>query len=251
MSRVLLMTTLLLCALPTAAQSLDSAGYWPFDGDGLDVTGHANHAAAMLDATFTFDRFGRSQAAALVGWDAWFEAADSAFLDVSGDFAIAFWMRQDGIRSFFNCLAGKDYTTSFGIGPLSGGSDVCPDPGADRWMRLFVGFEPIEFTNGPRFDCGTGQWTHVVVIWDQGLQAADLYVNGAFADSQSVTATLGTSGWPLGIGRDGRSLDTFTGAIDDLHLFDRAVTADEALSLSSAVFADGFELGATSRWVVR
>ncbi len=86
------------------------------------------------------------------------------------------------------------------------------------------------------FDCpaaGLGTWTHVVGVHDMDAGRLLLYVNGEPAGSQpydhrwSATGpvTLGASDYPDGI------RNHLDGALDDVRLFDRVVTADEVRQL--------------------
>jgi hypothetical protein len=152
-------------------------------------------------------------------------------LRFSTAFTVGAWLRNDHIDSAFNCFLGKDYTTAFAIGIDSGGSEDCPAPAVNRPMLLYVANQRLEFSPGPSFDCGTSTWVHVAVTFDHAAGQARLYVNGALAASRSVSATPGSTGYPLGIGRDGRNGDSFNGLIDDLKLFDRELSAAEIQTL--------------------
>ena len=71
-----------------------------------------------------------------------------------------------------------------------------------------------------------GIWYHVVATYDGVLQK--IYVNGAFEAQGSLTGTIATSVAPMSIGRRTASADRyFTGDIDELAIYNRALSASE------------------------
>ena len=78
----------------------------------------------------------------------------------------------------------------------------------------------------------TDQWYHLAATWD-GTQVR-IYVNGVLDNTPaSFTGPLNTDTRPLCIG--GRaSGDWFDGILDDIRLYNRAITPEEVLHLHSA-----------------
>jgi hypothetical protein len=82
----------------------------------------------------------------------------------------------------------------------------------------------------------TGQWVHVAAVLPEGgNNAADvlLYVNGALETGGAVTAgTFNTkAGIAVRVGTD-EAGDFFTGLIDDVRIYDRALTAAEIAAIA-------------------
>jgi hypothetical protein len=86
-------------------------------------------------------------------------------------------------------------------------------------------------TATPRF-----MWTHLAGTYDGAV--ARLYVNGALAVTQPMTATFTTDTSPLILGANGNGpvvgiTERFPGAIDELMLWNRALSPDEIARLAA------------------
>lgn len=102
--------------------------------------------------------------------------------------------------------------------------------------RSFKEFEPDAF---PGEDIPTGRWTHVAATFDGS--AVTLYINGvAVSREASVLKALGKSAKPYVIGWTSHTafgIDRyFDGRIDEVAVFDRALTPQEVRQLYEAGF---------------
>jgi hypothetical protein len=80
-----------------------------------------------------------------------------------------------------------------------------------------------------------GVWYHLAVVYDASAAAIALYVNGNPAASASVAGAVPESGaGPLSLGNSGAGLGPFAGTIDDVRVFDRALTGAEVGELYAA-----------------
>jgi hypothetical protein len=75
-------------------------------------------------------------------------------------------------------------------------------------------------------------WTHLASVYDGGTLR--LYVNGVQAGTQSVSGSLLNSASPLRIGGNSIWNEYFNGQIDDVRLYNRALTPTEIQSDMSA-----------------
>jgi hypothetical protein len=73
-----------------------------------------------------------------------------------------------------------------------------------------------------------GQWSHVAVIFN-GTQA-QFYVNGTLVATRPVAASITARGNQLRIGADANTQQFYRGMIDDLRVYNRALTASEVQS---------------------
>ncbi|MFI6601123.1 LamG-like jellyroll fold domain-containing protein [Nonomuraea sp. NPDC050536] len=71
-----------------------------------------------------------------------------------------------------------------------------------------------------------GEWTHVAIQYDQAAHKARLYMDGALAGEHDYTPTWNARGnFEIGRGRViAKDLD---GTVDDIHVYQRVLTADE------------------------
>lgn len=77
-----------------------------------------------------------------------------------------------------------------------------------------------------------GQWVFVCGVWDSGAGKLKLWINGVKKETSSITGTpLDTNG-NFAIGQNGSTANTFfDGVLDDLMIFNRALTDAEVLTL--------------------
>ena len=90
-----------------------------------------------------------------------------------------------------------------------------------------------------------GVWTHVTGVWDGAWLS--LYLDGLPASAVPAVGILQQSTRPLAIGNH-PSWSAFEGMIDEVRLYDQALTPPQVLELSRLLFADGFESGDTAAW---
>ena len=150
------------------------------------------------------------------------------------DFSIDFWIRE------------LDYPP---LGSVVAKYDPVSDQGFEVFWELCSGC-PVEAQlfiqlNGTVYQpLGLGvpvgaplPWTHVVITVDRSAQQIDLYVNGAPATptpiNLPITASVSNTE-PLLIGDGVTVSEGFAGELDELELFDRRLTADEAMALFEA-----------------
>lgn len=243
-------TASVLAAANTTASG--PVAYYPFNGSTEDASGWGNHAVNM-GAMPTVDRHGNPAGAYVTGAFGHLEAPDSDSLDFSGAVTLATWFRFDDVESVTGVMVGKGMGTGYSVSVYYGGSYICPDPGALRQIQVTVEGCSNRFISGPVFDCGTGEWHHVAVVFVSNGPSdvtASLYADGAFGGSLGMSCPGAPNTMPLGIGADDEaSLRLFAGALDDVRVFDRELTVEEITELYNSLFIDGFESGSTSSWM--
>ena len=74
----------------------------------------------------------------------------------------------------------------------------------------------------------TGTWSHIAATYDGS--AVKVYINGTLASSNNVSGPITTSGLPLRIGGNSVWSEWFSGQIDDVRIYDRALDASELAS---------------------
>ena len=220
----------------------DAMGYWQFDegaGGTTDDAAQANTGvlgssagADANDPTWTTGQFG--QALQFDGVDDYVEVVDAPGIDVSGsEFSASLWMKPDSGPNTEDMLFMK--------GDRQGNVNYYlswKDTGKMTWaFKDGAGWHYLDMdVTLPT----TGDWNHIAIVFDR--PTVSLYINGTkyffdnVATGGSMDRDLTANGEPLwiGAGRSGGSLvgvnqysGPFTGSIDELALFDRALTDAE------------------------
>jgi len=68
-------------------------------------------------------------------------------------------------------------------------------------------------------------WTHITATYDGSTLR--LYVNGALVSSRALTVSINSTSQPLRIGGNTIWSEWFAGLIDDVRIYDRALSAAE------------------------
>ncbi|WP_052423166.1 LamG-like jellyroll fold domain-containing protein [Nonomuraea candida] len=105
----------------------------------------------------------------------------------------------------------------------------------DRWSFSLTNADAVQ--GGVRVRSAAppevGEWTHLLGVYDAVARKARLYVNGVLQEEKPFTVTWNATG-PMAIGRavhGGVKQNFFPGEIDDVQVFDRLVSDEEAADL--------------------
>ena len=206
-------------------------GAWTFDSaSGVtvpDQSGQAGAATLVGGATLVDGKHGK--AIALDGKAAQ-ATASVPKLDTAQSYSVSAWVRMDALPTAYSTAVAANSVQATGSSPF-----FLQYSGSNNAQQGFA----FSFPNGPRaiatnVKVQVGQWYHVVGVRDADKGTIALYVNGALQSTQPTTETHATSG-TVSIGRaqwQGNDVDFLKGAVDDVHVFDRALTADDVAQLA-------------------
>ncbi|WP_291278475.1 LamG-like jellyroll fold domain-containing protein [Galactobacter sp.] len=148
-------------------------------------------------------------------------------LDTLGDYTVSAWVKLDK-------LPGKGtYATFAGADGKDGKSAFFLQYGNDADVNGFA----FSFADGPRavsdVTAETDRWYHLVGVRDAGNNRIRLYVNGHLADSaKAVSASPSTGLLTLGRAQwEGKGVDRLTGSLDQVGVWDKALSAKEVAAL--------------------
>jgi hypothetical protein len=210
--------------------------YWPFDGNADDASGNGNDGA-VSGAMLVPDRNGAADSAYS------FDGVDDAIGIGSGvkpalPLTANLWLNQssNGLFVLFRNDQIDGGSSRYGIGLSTDGSELA--------LQLFSGFSVINTRKGVVTTGGQislGSWTMFTAV-AAGLNDLRLYVNGSPAPTVATTGTGNSflySGAPGAIGQVNDTPNnnivftstTFDGLIDDVGVWDRALTDDEIEAL--------------------
>jgi hypothetical protein len=200
------------------------AAEYGFAGSADDTSGRGRHGV-VHGATLTADRFGRQDHAyRFDGVDDYIEIAPPPAFPSDG-LSVSAWVRYEpqAFRGWTNCIVaqddGNDEDRSRRVFQLS------TDSGHIVWHRMACARDPM-----CRRRVRPGAWCHVVAVHDRGVNR--LYVDGLLHDMGEHRLWTHDA-QPMHIGRKGTPEPSFYfhGAIDDVRVYDRALTDDEVREL--------------------
>lgn len=221
----------LLCVTAATVQaqprSPSPVAYLTFDeGTGTvasDTSGNGHPATLFGASGWTAGLVGRF-ALAVPGTNGSYAEVPTPVVDTTRSFSVAAWVKvnrvggyqtfvsEDGpvLSSFFLQLRGDTNWFSFTV-PY------------DFFVLAQSGFTPV-----------AGRWYHLAGVYDATAQSASLYVDGVLADTV-YKVVAGPATGPTGIGRGkfaGNRVDFVNGAVDDVRLYQSALSAAEVLDIA-------------------
>ncbi|MCA9233937.1 MAG: alkaline phosphatase family protein [Planctomycetales bacterium] len=222
-----------------AALTTDLVALYDFEGDLFDSAGapEANHGAGVNGPQFAPGKIGQALWLPGVHDSMSIAAPENSELDfgstVTGDavdFSISMWIRQDDFASDPAVLSNKDWNSgdNTGVNWAVKGNGVFDlntkgDVGARRDLDTAANSAPLS----------VGNWNLVVMTVDRD-GPTQLFING-IKTGAITTSSPGTfrSGLPWSIGQDGTGAYgvEFTGAVDELAFWRRALEPTEVATL--------------------
>jgi hypothetical protein len=199
-----------------------------FSGDATDGSGNGNSGELVAGATFAEDRFGSSgQALSLNGTDGYARFTESVNLDGFDAFTVSIWAKPNEIAwssgPNYPALIEKAYSWSLSA-PLIFVNDA--EGEGFRWRSA----RPAYFAQG--------EWVHKVFTYDSTAGTWSVIVNGTGnRSSLGQSAAVRDQDSKLWIGRrlGGVRDSYFNGELDDVRIYDRALSVSEA----NALFHEG------------
>jgi hypothetical protein len=199
-------------APPGGTPGLTGVAFWPLDGSygSLSPVGDPAFVSAHNGEGVAFN--GTSQ----------YLDAGSPVLDTASDYSAAAWVRLDKADGAFQTVISQD-------GP-SNSDFFLQYSGADqRFAMSFAGVRALA-----SFKPAVGQWYHLVGVRDTVKGELRLYVDGALAGTASACLPQSAPTGDTVIGRGkygGNPVDYLDGTVDQVHLYDRALSDGEIKQL--------------------
>lgn len=232
--------TLTVVQAPQDATSLKTGlgAYLPFENNYNDASGNNRNGTAVGAPTFAAGKVGanavrvsNSDATETHNYVTLGDSASAAFGQTS-DFTVAFWMKTERVDGDPSVVGNKDWDSGDNTGWLVG----TQGDGRIEWnyKRSDVGRKDLDYTAGGNV-LNNGRWAHVVVVWKINGDA-ETYLDGFKVNTQSIapgTGDIYADGTSLNLGQDGTGTygSDWDGLLDDVAFWDRALTADEVLTL--------------------
>ncbi len=273
MKKILLLIILLSISCYVLAQMPTPVAKYTFTGNANDESGNGNNGTLAGNIpTLTTDRFGNPNAAYQFGGyysPSWILVNNSTSLQFNKHFSISLWYKQCNPGG----MDGWGNYSQYGSNVLYGkaGDGYAAAPGIYSSTNLNASGQVTNHFNnklcyGSSASChqfglsaevpcyDSCEWIHVVHIVDSNVSR--MYLNGKLADTSVYNAPANftvANTQPLYIGKMDGSWYPFGGVIDDIHIFNVALTDNQVkqlfgnfmdtLSLNLFVDKDSFCIG--------
>lgn len=219
----------LLAAAPVSTDSL--IAYWPLDSCLLanDVTGNG-HNGTSFSTSFTTDRFGNSKSAYYFdGASSYISVDDKTDIKLlNTNYTFSAWVKLDNYESSWgSSIIAKRNGSSSGYGWSITG--LLTSPG-----RVSLGPGGGSFNAYGTKVVTTGSWHMVSSTYNYATQQLSIYVDGILDNVTNAMPPMSAATNKLYIGRDEISQPTgyfLKGALDDIRIYRRTLTAAEILAL--------------------
>ena len=219
-----MMVGLMTSATGLKAQTL--IAHFPLDADGNSAAVGGFTASAMTDV-----EFGSEGANANTGTSATFNGTTSIIQhDWSADlnpesFTLTLWARSEGGAGAWH----SPVTSRNDLNPDSQGYLIYDNDPSGVWT-FWSGNGDVagnwQILNGP--EVTLGEWEHIAITYDNELEIKQLYVNGELAvEANDSVFPNDTTPFNIGAGADFGGTFWFVGDLDDIGLWDRALSLED------------------------
>jgi len=202
----------------TAAAGL--VGAWAFDENTgttiADQSGKANNGTVTNTTWVTTGKF--NNALQFNGSNAWATVPDSNTLDLTTGMTVEAWVRPStsGGTNWQTAVV-KEQTGNLAYGIYENTNQGKPE------AEVFVGGATHAVNGTAALPAGT--WSHLAATYDGAN--IKLYVNGTMVAQAAASGSIITSTQPLRIGGNNIWGERFTGLIDEVRVYNRALTSGE------------------------
>ncbi|MGW9307644.1 LamG-like jellyroll fold domain-containing protein [Saccharomonospora azurea] len=201
---------------------LDGVHAYPFD-EGAGET--AADAVGGADATLTGAEWTDGVRGGAVSFGGAGEAdTGAALVNPQGSYSVSAWVRLDEAGDGFQTVVSQDTGAHSAFFLQYSGQD-------QRWAMSYAGLRALS-AEKPE----PGRWYHLTGVRDVRAGTLSLYVDGEHADTKSACLADGGEGNTV-IGRaqyGGQEVDHLRGDVDEVRIFDRALSREEIAQLASA-----------------
>lgn len=151
----------------------------------------------------------------------------SSVNDLTGSITVSTYMKVDGDHTV-DGYALENYAGGSGIGI---GYDNNPDQWRFRVGLSVAGLEDIQTPTLSPKTTGAGEWINITGTWNDDTKDLQIYVNGILENTNNYPAnTLVATVEDLRIGGASTSAGEMKGAVNNIVVWDTALTDDEVLS---------------------
>ncbi len=213
--------------------------HYPFDGDANDASGNGNHGTVQGNLKYVVGKIG--QAIQLNGKDTYIDVGDKADA-MSNSFTLSAWIKTDNYNQYAK-VVNKGQTNS-GTPENSGYSlrfvtpEIVKSEEAELWFNFYDDSNTGSYSSLPISKLPTEQFLLITGVLDRQRthNLMKLYVNGKLVSSKQADFVSSDTNIPLAIGalcrgNYGKTTEIFNGLIDDVRIYNRALSDSEIQNL--------------------
>ena len=219
--------------------------YYPFCGNAKDASGNSNNGT-VNGATLTTDRFGNTNSAYNFDGNNFtrITVPNSFNLNLTNDFTISSWINGasfDNPQGAVRVILSK---SGDNVGAPNGYNyGIWGNVGLTSSQIGSVNFQAQPFNDASTFPLGSSgliqinNWYNFVVTYTKSTSTLKYYINNVLIDKKNLAFEIGVNSNELWIGSQASqytTVKTFNGKIDDIGIWNRALTEDEINNLYNA-----------------
>jgi hypothetical protein len=204
----------------------DLVAYYPFKGNANDDSGSGNNGT-VVGATLTQDMFGvPSSAYSFDGLSDYISVPDFPQADANAH-TMSMWIQAN---SWTNMRSSAIYVDILDKDNAVAGQRQWDCAGTQTGQIICAVFTSEgEYDLDSISELQTNQWYHVVTTWDGTNES--VFINGVYDSSIPAPGSLVQASAPVTIGANPGFYQFFDGKIDDVRIYDRALSSTEVTQL--------------------
>jgi hypothetical protein len=221
----------LMAQVPNYVPANGLVGWWPFNGNANDESGNGNNGS-VNGATLTTDRFGNTNKAySFDGIDDGIITPDSGFPYGSSDRSINLWVNDESVGTYCSIMV------RYGLHAPSQGCWILHNNNCNP-TQTFGNLRADFYNSGVwsgNNSMSNSNWNMISVSMQNGN--CMIYLNGMLIAQGNVIANTTPANNSFYIGGDLVSIPNyfFNGKLDDIGIWNRALTQQEITTLYNAV----------------
>lgn len=194
--------------------------YYPFNGNANDESWNGNNGV-VSGATLTSDRFGESDRAFYFNGSSYIDCGSHSSTKITGSLTISAWIRPTEMSGDNSIIVNREGEYEWGINNNA------------IWYALATEY-PGWIASNPVGNLETAQWFHVALHYDSTAKQVTIYKDGISLGHDSAYGQIGDVHGELNnliIGFRQWGIGYFKGDIDDIRIYNRAISQSEIDSL--------------------
>lgn len=194
--------------------------HYTFENNANDSSGNGLNGTIMGSPIFIQSLTGYGMALQLDGVDEYVDCGSSASFDITEQITLTAWVNtSDSGNDEHNPFVGK------------GDQSYAIKHGNNNSIEFFIYDDDWQTLQSAVDDAFNGDWHHVAGTYD-GNQLR-LYVDGGLVDSEDYVGSINSTSNPVNIGRNSQQTGRlYEGAIDEVRIYNRALSEGEILYLA-------------------